>query len=154
MPNPGKGSAGGVLIDKDLDKIWLFGKYLGDYVTNNQAELSAIFRSLSLFRELDKTGVIYSDSQYAVGLVSGKTKPVKNLTLYYSLRALKQRTQGVTFEWLPAEKSKVLTFVDSYVKRIARNPNYEYQEEFSTGDFRKVFNASLAEDPLWTMPTL
>ena len=67
-PNPGHGGIG--FLIKRNDKIIIDGyQYLGDKITNNQAEFSAIINSLGCVRsELpeEKKVVIYSDSNLVV----------------------------------------------------------------------------------------
>ena len=60
--------------------------------TNNHAELSAIWRALTLAPDLLRPLTIYSDSQYAIGCASNeKWKPRVNLALIERIRKIVQR---------------------------------------------------------------
>jgi ribonuclease HI len=98
VPNPGPAGIGVVVIDgvkKDRREV---SEYLG-VGTNNIAELTAIVRGLEIARELgkDRTVVVYSDSQYAIGLLTQNWKPKANVELVGELRALLKTFADVRF---------------------------------------------------------
>ena len=83
--NPGPAGVGVVVIDgKDRREI---GAYLGDG-TNNIAELTAIERGLAMVAGQRRPVVVYSDSAYAIGLLSKGWKAKANVELVARLREL------------------------------------------------------------------
>ncbi len=98
VPNPGPAGIGVVVLDgKERKEI---SEYLG-HGTNNIAELTAIVRGLEKARELvpakDRTVVVYSDSAYAIGLLTQNWKPKANVELVAQLRALIKEFSDVRF---------------------------------------------------------
>lgn len=83
-PNPGHAGLGAVLIceGKILD-IW---EYIG-HSTNNIAELMAIGRALEHIKNKTLPVLLYSDSTYAIGVLSGRMKAAKNRELIASIQA-------------------------------------------------------------------
>ena len=61
----------GVVVIKEGIIIMTFGAYLGDNLTNNIAELQAIWKGLRLVKHLWKPVRIYSDSAYAINSICG-----------------------------------------------------------------------------------
>ncbi len=79
--NPGKAAAGVVFCNEKGEVIKKFGKYLGDNITNNEAEYNAAIMGLEKFKStfgksLTKSAEIhlYSDSELLVNQVKGKYK--------------------------------------------------------------------------------
>ena len=85
IPNPGPAGIGVVIVDgKDRKEI---SEYLG-MGTNNIAELTAIVRGLESVPDKTRPIVVYSDSQYAIGLLTQNWKPKANVELVMELRSL------------------------------------------------------------------
>lgn len=94
IPNPGPAGIGVVVIDgKDRKEI---SEYLG-VGTNNIAELTAIVRGLETVADRTRPVVVYSDSQYAIGLLTQNWKPKANVELVVELRALLKKFPDVRF---------------------------------------------------------
>jgi ribonuclease HI len=96
VPNPGPCGIGVVIIDgKDRREL---SEYLG-MGTNNIAELTAIVRGLEEVQPIAKgrTVVVYSDSQYAIGLLTQNWKPKANIELVAHLRGLLREFAEVRF---------------------------------------------------------
>jgi len=94
VPNPGPCGIGVVIIDgKDQREI---SEYLG-MGTNNIAELTAIVRGLEAVADRTRPVVIYSDSSYAIGLLSQNWKPKANVELVQRLRVLLKTFPEVRF---------------------------------------------------------
>lgn len=70
-------SLGIVVIDKGII-IMTFGVYLGENLTNNIAELQAIWKGLRLVKHLWKSVRIYSDSAYSINSICGVFHGKKN----------------------------------------------------------------------------
>lgn len=79
--NPGKAAAGAVFCNGKGEKVQEFKKYLGDALTNNEAEYMAVIFALQKFKsyfgkKLAKEAEItlYSDSELLVNHMQGKYK--------------------------------------------------------------------------------
>ncbi|MBK9069675.1 MAG: ribonuclease HI [Myxococcales bacterium] len=87
--NPGPAGIGVVVIDGD--KTIEASEYLGDG-TNNIAELTAIARGLQIVRDqlgdVARPIAVYSDSAYAIGLLSKQWKAKANVELVAAIREL------------------------------------------------------------------
>ena len=88
-PNPGHGASAAVFIanNKVIDTE---AEYLGDGVTNNFAELTAMKLAFNLYKryvcDYEKI-TIYSDSTYAIGCVDGSYKKIKkNKEIIFDLK--------------------------------------------------------------------
>ena len=66
--NCGPAALGVVVVDEGIIKM-TFGEYLGDNLTNNIAELNAIWKGLRLVKHLWKPVRIYSDSAYSINSI-------------------------------------------------------------------------------------
>ena len=75
--NYGPAAIGVVVIERGIITM-TFGAYLGDNLTNNIAELQAIWKGLRLVKHLWKPVKIYSDSSYAINSICGVFKGRKN----------------------------------------------------------------------------
>lgn len=77
-PNPGPAGSGILLMfGEHTLEIW---EYLGKS-TNNVAELTAILRALENIKNKSLPIMVYSDSNYAIGVLTGAMKATKNLEL-------------------------------------------------------------------------
>jgi len=86
--NPGPSGIGVLLIYKENRKE--ISEYIGE-ATNNMAELTAIYRALSALKRQDLPVRIFTDSEYAVGLLSREWKPRANRSLVNDIRGLMGR---------------------------------------------------------------
>jgi len=94
IPNPGPAGIGVVIIDgKERHEI---SEYLG-MGTNNIAELTAIVRGLESVSDRTRPVIVYSDSQYAIGLLTQNWKPKANVELVAHLRSLLEEFPEVRF---------------------------------------------------------
>lgn len=83
-PNPGPAGSGILLMYGEHSlEIW---EYLGNS-TNNVAELTAILRALENIKNPNLPVMIYSDSKYAIGVLTGQMKATKNLDLIAKVRS-------------------------------------------------------------------
>jgi ribonuclease HI len=113
--NPGKAAIGVVFCNEMGQKIKEFGEYLGDGLTNNEAEYSAVIFALKKFKsvfgkELAKVSEveIRSDSELLVNQMSGKYK-IENEKIqkfFIEIWNLKTDFSGVKFKAIPREKNK------------------------------------------------
>src|SRR5262245_53980130 len=96
--NPGPAGLGVVVIDGDERRE--LGEYLGEG-TNNIAELTAIERGLAMVRDKRRPVVVYSDSAYAIGLLSKNWKAKANVELVARIRALAAGFDDLRFVKVP-----------------------------------------------------
>jgi ribonuclease HI len=96
IPNPGPAGIGVVVVDGTARRE--LSEFLG-MGTNNIAELTAILRGLEVAQEIghDRPIIIYSDSQYAIGLLTQNWKPKANIELVARLRGLVRQFPEVRF---------------------------------------------------------
>ena len=97
--NPGKGGYAAVLNGKEIG-----GGCVGE-TTNNRMEIMGIVAALDyLFLERPNGCTIYSDSKYAIGVISGSYKAKSNLDLVslakQKLDNVKTIGTIVNFEWV------------------------------------------------------
>lgn len=107
--NPGPAGAGAVLSDAEGRIVGEVCRYLGDGMTNNQAEYHALLLAL---REAQAKGAtrlaIYCDSELVVRQIEGAYK-VKNeglRTLYQEAMQLLRNFGKYTIAHIPREKNK------------------------------------------------
>ena len=93
--NPGPMGIGVVLLSGELRKE--ISEYLG-VGTNNIAELTAIQRGLEALKVRDRPVVVYSDSSYAIGLLSKGWKAKANTELVLQIRALCAKFSRLSFQ--------------------------------------------------------
>ncbi len=79
--NPGPAAAGAVFYNEKREKIKEYGKYLGDNLTNNEAEYMAAIFGLEKFKSFfgkriakETEVVLCSDSELLVNQLNGKYK--------------------------------------------------------------------------------
>lgn len=98
--NPGKAAIGVVFCDAGGKPIHKFGEYLGDGLTNNEAEYRAVIFAFKKFPELfgaesiPQTEIeIRSDSQLLVNQMSGLYK-IKNENIRSFVVGIRKLTEG------------------------------------------------------------
>jgi ribonuclease HI len=94
VPNPGPCGIGVVIVDGDTKRE--LSEYLGEG-TNNIAELTAIYRGLEELTDRERSVIVYSDSTYAIGLLTQPWKPKANHELVAKLRALAKKFTDLRF---------------------------------------------------------
>jgi ribonuclease HI len=96
--NPGPAGLGVVVITKD--GVRELSEFIGDG-TNNIAELTAILRALELVDEPSRAVRVYTDSSYAIGLLSKGWKAKKNVELVAEIRRVLAKLDDVVFVHVP-----------------------------------------------------
>lgn len=92
--NPGPAGLGVVIIDgKEMREL---SEYLGQG-TNNIAELTAILRGLEAVADRKRPVIVYSDSQYSIGLLTQNWKAKANVELVGKLRGLVREFADLRF---------------------------------------------------------
>ena len=94
--NPGPAGIGVVIVDGDRTQE--ISEYLGDG-TNNIAELTAILRGLETVPtdQRARPVIVYSDSQYSIGLLSQNWKAKANVELVTTIRAVTKQFRDLRF---------------------------------------------------------
>jgi ribonuclease HI len=92
--NPGPAGLGVVIVDGKQRKE--LSEYLGQG-TNNIAELTAILRGLETVTDRSRPVVVYSDSQYSIGLLTQNWKAKANVELVEKLRAVCREFSDLRF---------------------------------------------------------
>ena len=107
--NPGPAGAGAVLTDSTGAVVGEVCRYLGDDMTNNQAEYRALLLALQKALESGATGVsIFADSELMVKQIRGEYR-VKNegiKPLYAEVVGLLRRIGKYKVEHVRREKNK------------------------------------------------
>lgn len=94
VPNPGPCGIGVVIVDGEAKRE--LSEYLGEG-TNNIAELTAIYRGLEEIKDRERSVIVYSDSSYAIGLLTQNWKPKANHELVAKLRDMTKRFPDLRF---------------------------------------------------------
>ena len=113
--NPGKAAIGVVFCNEKGEIIKKFGEYLGDNLTNNDAEYHAVIFALKKFKSLFGKAIaqnseveVRSDSELLVHQMNGKYK-VENEKIqkfFMEIWNLKIDFENVKFKAIPREKNK------------------------------------------------
>ena len=125
--NPGKAASGGGFCNEKGEVIKRFGEYLGDNLTNNDAEYLAVIFALKKFKavfgkkmaEVSEVEV-RSDSELLVNQMNGKYK-IENEKIqkfFIEIWNLKFDFKEVKFKAIPREKNKE---ADTLVNQILDN---------------------------------
>lgn len=113
--NPGKAGIGIVICNERDQEVKKYGEYLGDNLTNNEAEYSAVIFALKKFKALfgkklaENTDVeIRADSEFLAKQMNGEYKILdeKIQKLFIEVWNLKLDFQSVRFKHIPREKNR------------------------------------------------
>lgn len=97
IPNPGHIGCGIVLIYNNHIKE--ISQYIG-HGTNNMAELCAIKVGLHNIKKTTIPITVFSDSMYAVNILSGKWRTKENIDLVFEIKKLISEFDSVKIEWI------------------------------------------------------
>ena len=107
--NPGVGTFGYVIYEDDK-KIDEKGEFIGEEVSNNYSEYSALASALKRLLDLGiaKDVTVKSDSKLLVSQMKGewKVKGGGYLEKYKEALDLSKKFVKLTFEWIPREKNQ------------------------------------------------
>ncbi len=113
--NPGKAAIGVVFCNEKEEIIQKFGEYLGDQLTNNDAEYQAVIFALKKFKALFGKKMaevaeveVRSDSELLVNQMNGKYKleNEKIQKFFIEIWNLKIDFKAVKFKAIPREKNR------------------------------------------------
>ena len=113
--NPGKAAIGVVFCNEMGQEIKKFGEYLGDGLTNNEAEYQAVIFALKKFKAVFGKKIaeisemeVRSDSELLVNQMNGKYKleNEKIQKFFIEIWNLMIDFKGVKFKAIPREKNK------------------------------------------------
>lgn len=108
--NPGEAGAGVFVRDDEGNNLAKISKYLGDSLTNNQAEYSALLKALEYGKSLDVDEVkVFSDSDLLVKQMSGEYRvDSENLKdLYEEAKGLESEFGKVVYKHISREKNSI-----------------------------------------------
>jgi ribonuclease HI len=113
--NPGKAAIGVVFCNEKEQVIKKYGEYLGDNLTNNEAEYSAVIFALKKFKSLFGKSIaetseveVRSDSELLVKQMNGEYKlsDEKIQKFFIEIWNMKIDFKNVKFKHIPREKNK------------------------------------------------
>lgn len=113
--NPGRAAIGVVFCNEKGQIIKKFGEYLGDNLTNNEAEYQAVIFALKKFKALFGNKIakiseveIRSDSELLVSQMQGnyKIEDEKIQKFFIEIWNLKIDFKGLKFKLIPREKNR------------------------------------------------
>ena len=113
--NPGKAGIGVVICNEREQEIKKYGEYLGDGLTNNEAEYSAVIFTLKKFKALFGKPLaetadieIRADSEFLVKQMNAEYKIMdeKIQKLFIEVWNLKMDFKSVKFKHIPREKNR------------------------------------------------
>lgn len=113
--NPGKAGIGVVICNEKDQEVKKYGEYLGDNLTNNEAEYSAVIFALKKFKALfgkklaENTDIeIRADSELIVKQLNGqyRLENPKIQQFFIEIWNLKFDFKSVKFKHIPREKNK------------------------------------------------
>ena len=113
--NPGKSAIGVVICNEEKQVVKKYGEYLGDNLTNNEAEYGALIFALKKFKSLfgkslvENTEIeIRSDSEFLVKQINGEYKILdeKIQKLFIEVWNLKLDFKSIKFKHIPREKNR------------------------------------------------
>ncbi|HVV85124.1 MAG TPA: ribonuclease H, partial [Kofleriaceae bacterium] len=102
--NPGPAGLGVVVLDGDLRRE--HKEYLG-HGTNNIAELTAVLRGLDMLDTTERPVLVYTDSSYAIGVLSLGWKAKANTDLVAEIRDRLASFTDVRFVKVPGHAGVV-----------------------------------------------
>jgi ribonuclease HI len=123
--NPGPGAVG-IVVMKGDEAIFAKGKYLGDKLTNNQAEYRAIIGGLEVARKLLINELkCFLDSELVVKQLKGeyRVKDQELKLLFEKVKNLEKEFDKISFHHILREKNKladsmVNEALDEYLNNI------------------------------------
>lgn len=120
--NPGHASLGVVLrFGPHFREI---RQFLGS-TTNNVAELMAIKVGLEHVRNPRLPVVVYTDSRYALGVLTGEYRPRKNQALIREIHAVMERFEDLRFEWVKGHADNPLNERVDALANLAISERFE-----------------------------
>jgi len=131
--NPGQAAIGVVICNEKEQELKKYGEYLGDNLTNNEAEYQAVIFALKKFKALfgkklaENTEIdIKSDSELLISQVNGKYKVLeeKIQKLFLELWNLRLDFKNVKFKLISREKNREADrLVNEALDNIQKNQN-------------------------------
>ena len=126
--NPGPAGLGVVVVDGGR-RVEL-SEYLGLH-TNNIAELTAVLRALGEIPE-GRPAMIYTDSQYSIGVLQKGWKAKANVALVAELRQVLKTRPAVTLAYVPGHSGVLLNERADQLAREAVEGRKSRREELTS----------------------
>ena len=137
--NPGYGSCAYVIIGS---KVWLGTRWLGNNITNNQAELMGIYDALYRLKQLRDTeqialpAIVHSDSEWSVHSINGVYNSKKNRDFIDQCRRQMEELIDVKLVWVRGHAGNQYNeFVDKMAHATSLIPNHRSEQEFTLEQF-------------------
>lgn len=131
--NPGQAAIGFVIYNENEHELKKYGEYIGDSLTNNEAEYRAVIIALKKFKSLfgnklaENTEIeVRSDSELMVSQLNGEYKILdeKIQRFFIEIWNLRLDFKKVKFKKIPREKNSVADkMVNEALDNICRNQN-------------------------------
>lgn len=128
--NPGPAGIGVVLCYKGKTKE--ISTYLGPS-TNNIAELSAIKIALSALTRKNINVVIYTDSQYCIGVLSLNWQAKKNTRIIQEIKEEMNTFDKVKFQYVPGHRNIKGNIRADYLANLSIRKHKTVSKKASTG---------------------
>jgi ribonuclease HI len=106
--NPGKAGIGAVIYEED-NEVWADCSYIGDNITNNQAEYNALILGLTKALELEIDNLlVHGDSLLVISQINGsyKVKSKDLQILFNKVNELTNRFKNIKFQHVYREHNK------------------------------------------------
>lgn len=106
--NPGKAGIGAVIYEED-NEVWFDCSYLGENITNNQAEYNALLLGLNKAIELEIDNLlVYGDSLLVINQMNKiyKVKSTDLLLLFNKAIELTNKFKNIKFQHVYREQNK------------------------------------------------
>jgi len=153
--NPGYGGAASVILFND--QVIINADYINRRVTSNYTELTAIKRAMEVYKEtigdMDEEVILYSDSNYSLGVIAGEYAPRKNRQIIQEIIKLRNTFNNIRYFWIRShrnissakdEKTRKIIDWNNKVDNIAgitakKGKKFSYSETMSIKKFREGF---------------
>ena len=128
-----KAAGAGAIIVWDNKEITVVKKFLGDR-TNNCAELEAI--KIGLNKIIQQIGIyvpiqVFSDSTYAIGILTKEWKAKANMDLVTQLRAVISQFALIEFHWVKGHSKDKYNKLADTIANIAIDQYLKIDEEYN-----------------------
>lgn len=108
--NPGRAGAGAIVRDSEGNELDEISKYLGDGLTNNQAEYLALINALKFCNNRGYEEIkIFSDSELLVRQMNGDydVNSENIIELYEKAKSLELKFQQIDYEHVSRDKNEI-----------------------------------------------
>ena len=133
--NPGPAAAAFVITDKNGNRLWAKGLFLGE-TTNNVAEYTAVVKALEAAKHLGAKKIsVFSDSELLVKQINGQYKVKSELLrpLFRQTLELLDKFEHKTVQYIPREKNAEADRLVNQVLNLGRDVEAESAQPAPNG---------------------